>query len=131
MQRLTALCLVPGLVELQIAMSNHILSKQQVDILPQRAEDDSYRIIRHRHRCCNDESLVPCLPRSVLLFYWSGACIGGSTSYLSTLDRWKFRERPLERSGYFCCIAYGEAGYVAFNLRNHLIQTAIAIFANH
>jgi hypothetical protein len=54
------------LVELQSAVSIHILSKQQVGIL---TEGDSYRIIRHRNRLCHDKSPVLCFVRTALDFY--------------------------------------------------------------
>jgi hypothetical protein len=54
------------LVELQTAVSIHILSKQQVDIL---TEGDSYRMIRHRNRLCHDKSPVPCFVCTALDLY--------------------------------------------------------------
>jgi hypothetical protein len=52
------------LVELQPAASIHILSKQQVDILTERAKGDSYRIIHDRNPLCHAESRVPCFVAS-------------------------------------------------------------------
>jgi hypothetical protein len=60
-------------------------------------------------------------------FLLTQACVGGSMSYLSNLDQWKFRKFARKRLGHFNCITKGGAAYVAFDLRSQRIQTAIAI----
>jgi hypothetical protein len=75
MQRLSTVHFMPDLIERRSAVSNHILSKHQVGVLTQRAEGDSSGIISHRDCLCHDESLVRCLRRTEMSFYWSRACV--------------------------------------------------------
>jgi hypothetical protein len=121
---------MPYLVELQTAISIHILSKQQVDLLTERARGDSCRIIRHRNRRCRDESRAPCFILTALGFYRSRVCVGWSVSYLLNSDRWRFRKLPRKRLGSFNCITKGGSLY-RFRSPQSAHSNCNCDFANH